>query len=156
VGSEVFGLEQLQWGHSRGASQDYSRVIRLTYHLERYTHLGLHTYSAWAELDKESAVQVVTKTGGIQAAFKASRHAADIEAYAYAMGAANVPFERFDRDELRRRFPQFRCESEVDVLYEWDTGIADASRGNAANVALAHYHDATILEIARYAGYARR
>src|SRR5579859_256246 len=36
VGSDVLGLEQYEIGHDKGASEDHSRIIRLTYHTPRY------------------------------------------------------------------------------------------------------------------------
>ncbi|MGQ0669987.1 MAG: FAD-dependent oxidoreductase, partial [Actinomycetota bacterium] len=32
AGAGVLGLEQFELGHERGASQDHSRIIRLSYH----------------------------------------------------------------------------------------------------------------------------
>ncbi len=37
AGGEVLGLEQFELFHSRGASQEHSRIIRLTYHADEYT-----------------------------------------------------------------------------------------------------------------------
>lgn len=149
AGAEVLGLEQFELGHHHGGSQDFSRIIRLTYHHEDYTRLTPHTYTAWATLEAESAVQVVTKTGSIELALLDSPHQHEIDIYAGAMDAANIPYERFDGDEVMRRFPQFRIEQAVDALWQADTGIADAIKGNAAHVALARSYGATILDHCR-------
>jgi len=37
AGGDVLGLEQFALGHDQGASEDHSRIIRLTYHT---THIG--------------------------------------------------------------------------------------------------------------------
>jgi sarcosine oxidase len=68
AGREVLGLEQFALGHHNGGSQDHSRIIRLTYtyHHANYTALTPHTYTAWATLEEESAVQVVTQTGSVE------------------------------------------------------------------------------------------
>jgi sarcosine oxidase len=89
---------------------------------------------------------VVTKTGSIELALKNSRHRREIDIYAGAMDAADIPYERFDGDEVMRRYPQFQIEQEVDALFQAETGIADAIKGNAAHVATARYHGATILD----------
>ena len=60
AGAEVLGLEQFELGHHHGGSQDYSRIIRLTYHHADYTRLTPHTYTAWARLEEESAVRIET------------------------------------------------------------------------------------------------
>jgi sarcosine oxidase len=146
AGAEVLGLEQFELGHHHGGSQDHSRIIRLTYHHADYTRLTPHTYTAWATLAEESAVQVVTKTGSVELALADSPHQSEIDIYAAAMDAAHIPYERIDGPEVMRRYPQFSLEQKVDALIQADTGIADAAKGNAAHVATARYHGATILD----------
>jgi sarcosine oxidase len=146
AGAEVLGLEQFALGHVRGGSQDHSRIIRLTYHHADYTRLTPHTYRAWATLEEESAVRVVTKTGSIELALKDSPHQREIDIYAGAMAAADIPFERIDGDEVMRRYPQFRLKQAVDALWQESTGIADAIKGNAAHLGMARYYGATILD----------
>src|SRR5215470_7782629 len=65
AGSQVLGLEQFGLGHDRGESQDHSRIIRLSYHAPAYTALTPHTYAAWREVEEESGVRLVLKTGGL-------------------------------------------------------------------------------------------
>ncbi len=145
-GRDVLGLEQFELGHPHGGSQDHSRIIRLTYHHADYTALTPHTYTAWATLEEESAVQVVTKTGSIEMALRDSEHRRELDIYAGAMDAAHIPYERIDGEEVMRRFPQFRIEQAVDALWQADTGIADAVKGNAAHIGMARYHGATIID----------
>jgi len=146
AGADVLGLEQFELGHVHGGSQDHSRIIRLTYHHENYTRLTPHTYPAWATLEAESAVQVVTKTGGIELALVDDPHHQDVENYAAAMDAAGIAYERFGGDEVMRRYPQFTIETEVDALCQAETGLVDAAKGNAAHIGMARYHGATILD----------
>jgi len=146
AGANVLGLEQFELGHVHGGSQDYSRIIRLTYHHRDYTRLTPHTYRAWSTLEEESAVKVVTKTGGIEMALKGDVYQRDVEAYAQAMDAADIPYERLGGDEIMHRYPQFKIKEEIDGLWQEATGIADAAKGNAAHVATARYHGATILD----------
>jgi sarcosine oxidase len=146
AGGEVLGLEQFELGHVHGGSQDHSRIIRLTYHHADYTRLTPHTYKAWSELEAESAVRVVTKTGGIELALKDGSGQQDIEMYAASMDAAGIAYERIGADEVMRRFPQFRFDEEVDALWQADTGIADAAKGNAAHIGMARWYGATILD----------
>lgn len=145
VGAEVLGLEQFTLGHHNGGSQDHSRIIRLTYHHADYTRLTPHTYTAWATLEEESGVQVVHKTGSIEMALKGGAYQKDIDNYAGAMDAANIPYERISADEVMKRYPQFTLNVTVDALWQADTGLADAAKGNAAHVATARLHGATFL-----------
>src|SRR5215212_10550542 len=65
VGSSVLGVEQFGLGHARGASQDHSRIIRLAQHQPEYAAIAPHAYEAWSEIEEESGVRVLFKTGGL-------------------------------------------------------------------------------------------
>jgi sarcosine oxidase len=144
--ADVLGLEQFELGHLHGGSQDHSRIIRLTYHHANYTRLTPHAFTAWAVLEEESGVQVVTKTGSIEWAIKDGLQQREIDIYAGAMDAAEILYERFGSDELMKRYPQIRLDEEVDALDQADTGIADAAKGNAAHIATARLHGATVID----------
>ena len=94
AGSEVLALEQFSLGHDNGASQDHSRIIRLSYHAPEYTALTPHTYTAWQEVEEESGVQLVVKTGGLDLAPEGSDA---LDGYADAMRVADIPFDCSDR-----------------------------------------------------------
>jgi sarcosine oxidase len=147
AGSDVLGLEQFRLFHSRGASQDYSRIIRLTYHADDYTRLTPHSYMAWAVVEDESALKIVHKTGGLTLALKDDPHYQPlIEDYARSMTNLGIPFDRINAEEVMHRFPQWHLDQEVDALYQPEMGLADAMRGNAAHVALARSNGAAFLE----------
>ena len=146
AGANVLGLEQFSLFHHNGGSQDYSRIIRLTYHDAKYTALTPHTYTAWETLEEESGVKVVTNTGSVEFAEVDSKYQGDVQIYADAMDAANIPYERIDGEEMMRRWPQFRFDKPLDVLIQKKTGIADPHKGNAAHIAMARYYGATILD----------
>ncbi len=146
AGADVLGLEQFQLFHHNGGSQDYSRIIRLTYHDAKYTALTPHTYDAWETLAEESGVNVVTNTGSVEFAQVGSPYQADLQKYASAMDDAAIPYERIDGIEMMRRWPQFKFDSPLDVLIQEKTGIVDPHKGNAAHVAMARYHGATIID----------
>ncbi len=149
AGGEVLGLEQFELGHNRGGSQDHSRIIRLSYHHADYTRLTPHTYGAWAALEAESAVQVVHKTGGVEMAPAGTPYENEVNAYAAAMDAAGIPYERLSAGEIVHRYPQFTLREEVAGLFQAETGLADAIKGNAAHVGMARCYGATILDHCR-------
>ncbi|MGZ8463736.1 MAG: FAD-dependent oxidoreductase [Candidatus Deferrimicrobiaceae bacterium] len=64
-GDRVLGLEQFELGHTRGAGQDHSRIIRLSYHRPDYVRLARRAYAAWAEVEAEAGTTIVTRTGGL-------------------------------------------------------------------------------------------
>lgn len=146
IGEEVLGLERFHLGHERGASEDHSRLIRLSYHTPEYTALTPHTYEAWTEVEKESAVQLVFKTGGLDLEPLRDGHPESINQYAGSMRAAGIPFEELSAEAVMDRFPQFRLDEDVRALYQAESGLVDAGKANAVHVALARSRGATILD----------
>ena len=142
VGKEVLGLEQFELGHVRGESQDHSRIIRLSYHTPDYVELAKYAYEAWAEVEKDSGEQLVLKTGGLDFAPRSS--AIPLTNYSGSMDAAGVPYEHLDGAEIRRRWPQLTVGDEIHGLYQPESGIAMAARGNATHVRMAREHGATL------------
>jgi sarcosine oxidase len=143
AGSEVLALEQFHVGHDYGASQDHSRIIRLSYHAPEYTALTPHTYTAWREVEEESGVQLVLKTGGLDIA---PAHATALDGYASAMRAAGIPFDTLTAAEAMERFPQFRLDPTDRALYQSESGLVDPRKAIQTHVALARAHGATILD----------
>jgi sarcosine oxidase len=144
AGAEVLGLEQFELGHVRGESQDHSRIIRLSYHTPAYVELAKHAFRAWAQLEKDSGEQIVLKTGGLDFAPRVS--AIPLTNYSGSMAAAGVDFEPLDADEIMRRWPPLRLTDDIHGLYQPESGIAMAARGNAAHQRVAREQGATLRE----------
>jgi sarcosine oxidase len=147
VGSDVLGLERFELGHERGASQDHSRLIRLSYHAPHYVRFAQDAYGAWAEVEEESGERIVVKTGGVDL-YPESAYGW-MDDYATALDEVDVPYEWMGADELMRRWPQWVVSADVRVMYQADTGIVAAATANAAHRRLAGLNGATLLEHAR-------
>lgn len=146
AGADVLGLERFHCGHDHGASQDHSRIIRLSYDAPEYVALAPHTYTAWRAVEDESGVQLVVKTGGLDLAVAGTPGFADLDACAASMDTHGVPYESLTARELMHRWPQFRVPDSVHALYQADGGLVDARKANAAHIVLARAHGATIRE----------
>lgn len=145
LGGEVLGLEQFSLGHSLGASQDHSRIIRLAYDNPAYTALTPHTFIHWREVEAESGVQLVHRTGSL--VFGPGDHPhSDIDLYTSAMQSAGIPYERLSPGEAMRHFPQFRLQDGDQVLYSAHDGFVDPGKANAVHINLARARGAAILE----------
>jgi sarcosine oxidase len=142
AGADVLGLEQFELGHVRGESQDHSRIIRLSYHTPGYVELAKHAYRAWAELEREAGERLVLKTGGLD--FAPRESAIPLTNYSSSMDAAGVPYEHLDGAEIRRRWPVLEVGDEIHGLYQPESGIAMAAKGNAAHQRMAIAHGASL------------
>lgn len=64
LGAEVLGIEQFAFGHTRGGSEDHSRIIRLSYHRSDYVQLAKRAFEAWDALAEDAGEALVLKTEG--------------------------------------------------------------------------------------------
>jgi sarcosine oxidase len=145
AGREVLGIEQFRLGHDRGGSEDHSRIIRLSYHDPVYTTLTPHTYEAWSEIEEESGIQLVLKTGGLdlESVEDEPRY---INQYAGAMAEAGIVHEELSAGKIMDRFPQFSLDESVRGVFQPSGGLVDAGKGNAIHIALARARGATVLD----------
>ncbi|HSK52136.1 MAG TPA: N-methyl-L-tryptophan oxidase [Clostridia bacterium] len=143
-GDRVLGLEQFELGHSNGASQDHSRIIRYSYHRPEYVRLARRAYASWAEVEAEGGAPIVTVTGGLD--LWPPGASTPLDDYTGSLRAEGVPFELLDADEVRRRWPQWRLDDGTVGLHQAQGGIADPIRGNDAHRRLAVRRGATLLE----------
>lgn len=130
-GARVVGLDQFALGHERGASQDHSRIIRLSYHTPGYVRLAKAAYPAWALLAEDTGEVVVERTGGLDL-FPASATIA-IGDYTASMDAEGVPYEILVGAEVRARWPVWSgLADDVTAVFQAETGFVAASRAVAA------------------------
>jgi sarcosine oxidase len=153
-GIRVLALEQFESGHSHGASQDVSRIIRRSYHRRDYVRLTKRAYETWAAVERDAATRIVFRTGGLDVGPRETDQGVEIDMRAYmdAMTAEGVPFERLSADEVMRRFPAWRLRDEHMGVYQPDGGLADPSRGNVAHRELAVAGGAVLRDHARVTG----
>jgi monomeric sarcosine oxidase len=147
-GTRVLGLERYEIGHLNGASEDVSRIIRRSYHRRDYVRLTARAYESWADVERESGLQVVFRTGGLDVGPRTTAPgvAIDIGEYARAMTAEGVPFETLDGPEIMRRWPAWRLDDGHVGLFQADAGLADPSAGNVAHRRLAAAQGAVLRE----------
>jgi len=146
AGGQVLGLEQFRLGHEYGASQDHSRIIRLSYDDPAYAALTPFSYITWRDLEDESGVQLVYQTGGLVFGPGDTGDESDVKRYAVAMRGQGFPFETLSAAETMRRFPQFNLRADDEVIYQAHSGFVDPRKANGVHTALARGRGATILE----------
>ena len=133
----VLLVEQYEIGHSRGASEDHSRIIRHAYHSAVYSELTPAAYAAWAEIEEQTGLRLVTRTGGLDLAIAGTPGAVEVDAYRRSLEPIGVASEDLDADAIRSRWPQWQVPDDTVGLYQEDGGILDIRRATAAHLALA-------------------
>ncbi|MGH2700013.1 MAG: FAD-dependent oxidoreductase, partial [Actinomycetota bacterium] len=147
AGTGVLGLERFDFGHERGASQDHSRIIRLSYHTPEYVRFARDAYAAWSALEEESA-QLVIRTGGLDL-YPESAYAW-IDDYVRSLDAAgDIPYEWLDAGEAMSRWPVWCLPDDVRLMYQEDSGLVAAAQANAAHRRLAESMGATLVQNTR-------
>jgi sarcosine oxidase len=151
AGARVLGLEQFGLYHSNGASQDHSRIIRLAQFEEPYASLAPGAYRTWNDVENESGVQLVRKTGGLIIEDVSARAGLDtgdrnIEGYVRAFRHHGVDFSLYSADEVMVRWPQYTLRGDEMAIYQKESGLVDAGKGIAVHVALARSRGAVINE----------
>ncbi|HEY8287003.1 MAG TPA: N-methyl-L-tryptophan oxidase [Chloroflexota bacterium] len=144
AGKSVLGLEQFALGHDKGASEDHSRIIRLSYDKKIYAELAAHSYAAWREVGDELGRPLLIKSGGLDlfpegGLVSPAGHMA-------GMRGLGIPFEELSADAVMRRFPQFRLDEGTVAIYQEQSGIAPAHACTQAHFTLARSHGATLLD----------
>jgi sarcosine oxidase len=139
---DVVAFEQFEVGHTRGASEDHSRIIRRSYHTPWYVALTAAAYEAWEEVERLSADRLVVRTGGLD--LWPDGAAIPMSDYTGSMRTCGVPFEELDAREVMRRWPQWKLSEDVRALYQPDAGLCAASRCNATHRRLAQEQGAEL------------
>lgn len=150
LGDGVLILEQFAPGHTRGASEDHSRIIRHSYHSRTYTRLTRAMFAEWEALEAETGMRLVTRTGGLDIGWPEVPDAMlELEANTAAMRAEGIDYELLDAQETMRRWPQWRLPEDAQAIYQPDGGILDVRQACAAHLALAIGHGAQLRTGAR-------
>jgi sarcosine oxidase len=139
----VILFERARIGHARASSHGRSRMIRLAYSDAGYIPLCHAAYTAWRQLEEESGETLLTITGGLDLAFG---EVPSWRATQAAMVEAEVPHEMLDRNEIKRRFPQFDIPSEVRGLSQAEGGVLHADRCLDALATSARHRGAVLQE----------
>ena len=139
----VLLLEQFELNHPHGSSYGVSRVIRYAYDRPIYINLMRSAYRLWFALEEEAGERLYVKTGGIDFA---QPDEPSFQKVAASMEETGIAFDRLTAPEASQRFPQFRFDEGMEVLYQQDTGLLAASKCVLAHTRLAQGRGATLAD----------
>lgn len=141
TGQKVLLLEQFALDHKLGSSNDYTRIIRYFYDHPAYVNLAKANYPAWMEFEQETEQTFFIRTGGIDFGRPDQPYLQNAIA---AATAVNLPFETLSPAAAQQRFPQFRFNEDMIVIYQESSGLLAAQRSVAAHVQMAQRYGATV------------
>jgi sarcosine oxidase len=141
-GASVVGFDRFARGHSLGASNGRSRLIRKAYYEDAsYVPLVLRAYDAWHELEALTGAAILHRTGLLLAGCPNSEI---IENAAKSATMHDLPFEMLDAGAIRARFPAFAPRDDEIGLYERDGGYLAPEAAVDAYLELANQRGASI------------
>lgn len=119
-GVPAVGIEQFAVGHDRGSSHGRSRLFRGgSAEGPTYVDLASRSLAIWRDLEQRSGRELVSLVGGLTIAKSGSDL---LGRTATAMRERDLPFDLFDAEQLRDRYPQHR-------IADGDEGILDPMTG---------------------------
>ncbi len=145
-GKNVLAVEQYQLGHDKGSSGDHSRIIRHSYHTPDYASLTRAAFEHVRSLERETGMDLLRVTGGLNLAPNDSGGAAEIGGYARSLAEQGHDYEMLEGTELAARWPQWRVGAETIGLYQADSGLIDIRRATSAHISRARALGVTFLD----------
>jgi len=143
AGAKVLLLEQFELDHRWGSSYGNSRIIRYSYDVADYIALAKPNYELWRELEADAGEQLLITTGGIDFGLADDQGLNDTLKSMQQMG---IDHEVLTPEEANQRFPQFRFNEDMKILYQADSGMLRASEAVKAHVRVAQQRGAIFQE----------
>jgi sarcosine oxidase len=118
-------LEAFEPGHARGSSHGGSRIFRHAYPEAEYVRLATRADEGWRALERDAGERLLWRAGGLDLA---RRGGGELDRIEGALRRHGRPFERLGAAEVRRRFPAFGPDEEVEAIFQPDAGVLAADR----------------------------
>lgn len=133
----VLVLEQFGPLHPFGSFGDHSRIIRRVYPSVAYSGLTDAMYAAWAQVEEESGLPLITTTGGLDLAGAGTAGHAYLDNSRRALDELGFAYDTLSADDIRNRFPQWRVSDDTLGIFQPDAGVLDVRRTVSAHTSLA-------------------
>jgi sarcosine oxidase len=143
AGQRVLLIERFEIDHQNGSSYGASRIIRYAYDNADCARLMKAVYPAWRVFEEAAGERLYTQTGGLDFGFPDEPTMVET---VRSMETNAIPFELLSRQDAESRFPQFRFDDGMQIIYQADSGVLEASKSVRAHVRMAQQHGATVLE----------
>ena len=142
-GVKTLMLEQFELGHTRGSSHGGNRVIRYNLAKDVDIEMVKTAYTMWADIEKETGVNLVRKCGGIAFGKHDNSHLLNTIP---PLKRAGIPHEVLDGKAIAKRFPFLKLPDDSIAVYEPEAGFLYARRCVLAMQKLFLSYGGTILD----------
>lgn len=140
-GQKVLLLEQFDLDHKKGSSNDNTRIIRYSYDHPTYIRLAEPNYQLWNQIESKSGQKLLYKTGGIDFGTPDQPYIRNALTSAQQTG---LHYDQLTANEAESRFPHFRFNDDMTVLYQAESGLLAAGRCVTTFLTLAQKQGATL------------
>lgn len=148
-GQRVLLIEQFEIDHANGSSFGNSRIIRYMYDHPAYVELAKAAYPMWRALEADAGEPLMHIIGGLDFGRASDPSLQNTLA---AVAQHDIPIEQLTPAEAMRRFPQFRFDDDMVIVYQADYGLLNASACVRAHVRLAQQRGAAVTTGAKVTG----
>jgi sarcosine oxidase len=126
-GRSVALIDAFGSGNSRSSSGGTSRIIRMGYGADEiYTRWSMQSLPVWKNLfERVQQPELFQRTGVLWTSREGHPHAQGMLA---VFDRLNVTYKPLSSDDLRKRYPQFRFDGELQGILEPESGALLASR----------------------------
>ncbi|XP_026219844.1 peroxisomal sarcosine oxidase [Anabas testudineus] len=118
-------LEQFALPHTRGSSHGQTRIIRKAYKQDFYTHMMEESYELWAQLERETGIQLYRQTGLLLMGPKNSQNYQDLK---NSLQRNKVPMVLLTRDNFSQHIPNMKLIEGHEALVDITAGVLYADR----------------------------
>ncbi len=141
-GKRVLGLDRYRPAHDQGSSHGSSRIIRQAYHENPgYVPLVLRAYDLWEKLERDTATQLLTITGGL---FLGAEDSEVVQGSLQSADQHGLACELLDAEAIQRRFPVLHPRPSDCAVYEKKAGFVRPEAAVTAHLQLAAQNNASL------------
>ncbi len=136
--SQVLVLDRYGVGNEYCSSNDINRVFRYSYGSDKlYTTMAIESLKLWKKIEEESGIDLLVPTGLLLLQGTDENANKFNEASYRTLSEMKLGADRLDKDDLKKRFPQFRTE---EAFFDPHGGVLLASKALLAFQSLAKAH----------------
>jgi sarcosine oxidase len=140
-GFRVLGMERFGRGEGRGSSGGWSRMIRIAHERPWLVPFAAASWDRWLALEAETGAAILTPTSGL---YGGPAGSAILDGSLASVRDHDLDFEILDAAEIHRRWPVLDLAEEASAVLETKAGALRADRANAAHLAVAERHGASL------------